>query len=111
VAISVDEAEIAELMGAARAEGVTVSAFVAEKALAAARRVVPPTVGPLREVLAELARAVVQVQKVGTNLNQAVAALNSTGTAPENLMQYARYAARVIWRLDRITERIEQQIP
>lgn len=84
--ISVDAGELAELELAARSEGLTVSAFAADKALAAARAVTSPAAGPLREVLADLVRATVQVQRVGTNLNQAVAALNATGQAPGNLM-------------------------
>jgi hypothetical protein len=111
IAISVDGPEQAELEQAARSEGLTVSAFVAEKALAAARRTVPPAIGPLREALGELIRASVQVQKVGTNLNQAVAALNATGQAPGNLIQYARYAATVIDKLDQIAARVSRHLP
>jgi hypothetical protein len=98
VAISVSLKEQAELEGAARSEGV--SAFVADKALAAARRTIPPAVAPLREALAELIRATVQVQKVGTNLNQA-----------GNLVPYARYAAKVIERLDEAAERVSKRLP
>ncbi|MBV9449961.1 MAG: DUF1778 domain-containing protein [Streptosporangiaceae bacterium] len=111
IAISVDSAERAELERAARSEGLTVSAFVAEKALAGARQSIPVAVGPLREALAELIRATVQIQKVGTNLNQAVAALNATGQAPGNLIQYARYSATVIGRLDQIVARISRHLP
>jgi uncharacterized protein (DUF1778 family) len=111
VAISVDAGEQAELEGAARSEGVTMSAFVAEKALAAARRTIPPAAGPLREALAELIRATAQVQKVGTNLNQAVAALNASGQTPGNLVPYARYATRVIERLDEAAERVSKRLP
>ena len=111
VAISVDAAEQAELEQAAYAEGLTLSAFVAEKALAAARRTIPPATGPLREALADLVRATAQVQKVGTNLNQSVAALNATGSPPGNLVQYARYAAAVIGKLDEIAGMVCQRLP
>jgi hypothetical protein len=111
IAISVDTAEHAELEHAARSEGLTVSAFVAEKALRAARRTSLPTTGELRETLTELVRATVQVQKVGTNLNQAVAALNATGQAPGNLLQYARYSTTVIGRLDQIAARVGRHLP
>lgn len=87
------------------------SAFVAEQALAGARHTPLPNAGLLREVLADLVRATVQVQKVGTNLNQAIAALNSTGEAPENLLQYARYAVAVIGRLDRIAAEVSRHLP
>lgn len=111
IAISVDEAERGELERAAREEGLTVSAYVADKALAAARHVTPSNVGPLREALADLVRATFHVQKVGVNLNQAVAALNSTGEDPGNLMQYARYATVVIERLDQVAAKISQHLP
>jgi hypothetical protein len=84
---------------------------VADKALAGARRTIPPVTAPLREALAELIRATVQVQKVGTNLNQAVAALNATGEAPGNLIQYARYATTVIGKLDQIAAKVVQRLP
>jgi len=87
------------------------SAFVADKALAAARRSVPQVTAPFREALAELIRATVQVQKAGTNLNQAVAALNATGQAPGNLIQYARYVTTVIEKLDQIAGKIAQRLP
>jgi uncharacterized protein (DUF1778 family) len=57
IAISVDAAEQAALEQVARDEGLTVSAFVAVKALAAARNTVLPTTGELREFLADLNRA------------------------------------------------------
>jgi uncharacterized protein (DUF1778 family) len=111
IAISVTQAEQEELEQAARAEALTPSAFVAEKALAAARRTIPQTTAPLREALADLARATAQVQKVGTNLNQAVAALNATGEAPGNLIQYARYATTIVEKMDQIVLRIRQHLP
>jgi uncharacterized protein (DUF1778 family) len=111
IAISVNQAEQEELELAAQAEALTPSAFVAEKALAAARRTLPQTTAPLREALADLARATAQVQKVGTNLNQAVAALNATGEAPGNLIQYARYATTIVEKIDQIVLRIRQHLP
>ena len=111
IAISVDEAERDELEQAARSEGLTLSAFVADKAIKAARHAAPVAVGPLREALAELIRATVQVQKVGVNFNRAVAALNATGDPPDNLIQYARYVTTVIERLDHIAARICERLP
>jgi uncharacterized protein (DUF1778 family) len=111
IAISVTQAEQEELGQAAHSESLTLSAFVAEKALAAARRTLPQTTAPLREALADLARATAQVQKVGTNLNQAVAALNATGQAPGNLIQYARYATSIVEKIDEIVLRIRQHLP
>jgi hypothetical protein len=111
IAIAVDDAERAELEDAARAEGLTVSAFVAGAALHVARRTAPVATDALRDVLTELARATVQVQRVGTNLNQAVAAFHATGQPPGNLLQYARYASQVIERLDQVAARVARRLP
>jgi hypothetical protein len=111
ISISVTQAEQQELEQAARSEALTPSAYVAEKALAAARRTVPKTTAPLREALTELARATAQIQKVGTNLNQAVAALNATGQPPGNLIQYARYATSIVEKIDQIVLRIRHHLP
>jgi uncharacterized protein (DUF1778 family) len=111
IAISVDENEHADLESAARAEGMTVSAFVADKALAAARHARPQATGPLREALQDLLHATAQLQKAGTNLNQAVAALNATGQAPGNLAQYARYTTSVIHKIDEAVACVRQRLP
>lgn len=74
-------------------------------------RAVPPASVPLREALVGLVRATAQVQRVGTNLNQAVAALNATGQPPGNLIYYARYAATVVGRMDQMVLRIRRHLP
>ena len=112
IAISVDEAERLELEGAARENRLTVSAFVADRALAAARHQAPETpAGPLREAVENLMRAAAQLHRVGTNFNQAVAALNATGQPPGNLPQYARYADSVVHRLDDAVTAIRERLP
>jgi hypothetical protein len=111
IAISVDPAEQAELNQAAQDEGLTPSAFVAAKALATARRTLSPATTELREPQADLNRATGQVQKVGTNFNQAVAALNATGQPPGNLIHYARYITTVVEKLDTIVMKVGQLLP
>jgi uncharacterized protein (DUF1778 family) len=112
IAISVDENEQASLQAAARSEGLTVSAFVADRALAAAHHIVAATAaGPLREALQDLLRATTQLQRAGTNFNQCVAALNTTGQPPENLAQYARYTAAVVHRVDEAVTQVRQRLP
>ena len=108
IAIAVDEAERDEAAGDL---GLTVSAFVANAALRAAQGTGGTDVPGLREAVRELARAAVQVQRIGTNLNQAVAALNATGQATGDLMPCARYATTVIQRLDEAAARVADQLP
>jgi hypothetical protein len=111
IAIAVDEAERDDLAEAAGDLGLTVSAFVADAALRAARGTNSTDVPGLREAVRELARAAVQVQRIGTNLNQAVAALNATGQATGDLVPCARYATSVIQRLDEVAARVAGLLP
>lgn len=111
ISISVDENERRELEIAAAEEGLTVSAFVADRALASARLRVPSHPAQLREVLQGLLRATAQLQKAGTNFNQCVAALNTTGQPPGNLPQYARYTATVVRRVDEAASHVRQRLP
>ena len=57
-----------------------------------------------RAALAELMSARVQVRRFGTNVNQAVAALNASGEAPEWLGQAVALAGRAVARVDEAAE-------
>lgn len=111
ISISVDENERRELEIAAAEDGLTVSAFVADRALASARLQAPSHPAHLREALQDLLRATAQLQKAGTNFNQCVAALNTTGQPPGNLPQYARYTATVVRRVDEAASQVRQRLP
>ena len=63
----------------------------------------------LREALAAVLLAAGQVQRVGVNLNQAVAALNS-GELVEQLRWYAQAAARAIERLDGLAQELRHRL-
>lgn len=111
ISISVDENERRELEIAAAEDGLTVSAFVADRALASVRLQAPSHPAHLREALQDLLRATAQLQKAGTNFNQCVAALNTTGQPPGNLPQYARYTATVVRRVDEAASQVRQRLP
>ncbi|MCT9933706.1 MobC family plasmid mobilization relaxosome protein [Planotetraspora sp. A-T 1434] len=83
------EEEYADFRRAAQRLGRAHGAYAAEAALAAARMADPPMPDPLREALIELMHASGQVRRIGVNLNQAIAALNTTGADPGNLVPYA----------------------
>ena len=91
---------------AAAAVGMTPTGFLAEAGLAVARGTPPASLDPVREQLAalqaELFDARVAVGRIGTNLNQAVAALNATGTAPDWLQHAAALCERRMTRLDEV---------
>jgi hypothetical protein len=96
--------EMADVEAAAAAAGVTPTGFCADAALAAARGTPPASLDPVREGLAELQAqlfdARVAVGRIGTNLNQAVAAFNATGEAPDWLARAVQLCERRMARVD-----------
>lgn len=66
---------------------------------------------PLRGALVEVIAAAGLVRRVGTNLNQAVAKLNTTGQRGEDLLPAAQFCPRVIRRLDETAEQLRRSIP
>ena len=80
VQFSLSEGEFAEVSEAAARSGLARGAFAAEATLATARGTQARVWSPLRAALADLMAAAGLVRRVGTNLNQAVARLNATGS-------------------------------
>ena len=103
--------ELAELDEAAGQAGLARGAFAAEVTMAAARGYSARISAPLREALVELMSAAGLVRRIGTNLNQAVARLNSTGQRGEDLLPAAQFCVRVIRRLDEAAEHVRRNIP
>jgi hypothetical protein len=113
VGVRLSDAERAEVVAAAGAAGLTPAGYAAEVTLAAARGEGTPRVvgsAALREALVELALARTQVRRLGVNLNQAVAALHSTGEVPEQLAVVAERAGRAVERLDWATAAVAQAV-
>ena len=111
VQFSLSEEEFAELSEAAARSGLARGAFAAEAALATARGSEARVWSPLRAALAELMAAAGLARRVGTNLNQAVARLNTTGERGEDLAPAAEFCTRVIRRLDEAAEQVRRSIP
>ena len=107
----VTDEELAELDEAAISAGLARGAFTAEAALATARGGGSRANAPLREALVELMSAAGLVRRAGTNLNQAVARLNSTGQRGEDLVPAAQFCVRVIRRLDEAAEHVRRSLP
>lgn len=114
VRFDLSEAEYAELAAAADGAGLARGAFAAKATLAAVRgssaQAEMPAVGGLREVLAELMRVGTLVQRIGVNLNQAVAQLNATGQAPGSLVPIAEHCTRRVELLDQLAEQLRNRI-
>lgn len=111
VQFSLTEEKFAEVSEAAARSRLARGAFAAEVTLAAVRGAHPKMGSPLREALTELMSAAGLVRRVGTNLNQAVARLNSTGQRGDDLLPAAQFCARVIRRLDEAAEQVRRSIP
>jgi hypothetical protein len=103
--------EFDEVSNAAGKAGMARGAFAAEVTLAAARGFQARAASPLREALGELMAAAGLVRRIGTNLNQAVAKLNSTGQRGDDLLPSAQFCVRVIRRLDEAADQVRRNIP
>ena len=92
--------EYATIADAARDAGLTPTGYVAEAALATAQGNQTPSTAPWRTALLELIEARTQVRRIGTNINQAAAAINATGEPPPWLHHALAITNRAVTRLD-----------
>lgn len=100
VKLRYSDTEYAALAAAARLAGLTVTGYAADAALAAATDAEPPSTAPWRAALVELMEARTQVRRIGVNVNQAAAILNTTGEPPPWLEHAITLANRAVTRLD-----------
>lgn len=110
VFIALAEDEYAILADVAEREHLAVGAYAAKAALSAAQGATHPEYLVLREALGGVMHAAGQVRRIGVNLNQAVAALNS-GEESEQLRWYAEATARTVARLDDLADQIKARLP
>ena len=92
--------EYATIAGAARDTGLTPTGYVAEAALATANNTQTHSTAPWRTALLELMEARTQVRRIGTNINQATAAINATGEPPPWLQHAIAMTNKAVRRLD-----------
>jgi uncharacterized protein (DUF1778 family) len=107
--------EFAAVEAAAVSVGATANGFCADSAVAAASGM--PMVladAQYREELARLQRQLfasrTAVVRFGTNVNQAVAALNATGEAPEWTDRAVALAGRSIRQLDEVIAEVDRRL-
>jgi uncharacterized protein (DUF1778 family) len=101
VLVRLSDAEYEALVAAAAGAGLTPTGYVAEVAVAAATGGRGPVVAPEREALLELVQARTQLRRYGTNVNQAIAALNAVGEAPVWLREAVERTSAAVERVDR----------
>jgi hypothetical protein len=108
--------ERAEIEAAAVAIGMSVNGFAAEAVLSVARKVpVSHASAVQREALARLQRQLFEartaVNRFGSNVNQAVAALHATGQPPiEALTHATSLCARAVRHLDSLIDEVHRRL-
>ncbi|WP_433332892.1 hypothetical protein [Spirillospora sp. CA-294931] len=110
VFVAFSEEEYAVVVAAAEREFLATGAYVAQAALAAAGGEARPEYAVLRELLAGLMQASGQARRIGINLNQSVAALNS-GEVSQQSQWYAQAAARTVGKLDELADQVRVRLP
>lgn len=106
VKVRYDDCEHATLTAAAGRAGLTVAGFLAGAGLSVAGAGPPPSQAADRELLGELLRLRLAIRRYAVNVNQAVAALNSTGQAPVWLSSAVAGADRAVLSADEATRRV-----
>ncbi len=106
VKVRYDDREHAVLAAAADRAGLTVAGFLAGAGLSVAGQGPPPSQPADRELLAELLRLRLAIRRYAVNVNQAVAALHSTGEAPVWLLRAVAGASQAVVSADAATRRV-----
>jgi hypothetical protein len=120
------DAEYAALAAAAHRIGLTPTGFCAQAALSATAPSATPPVDAaqpglpgrsdlrlegLSAIQAELAQLRTAVTRVGTNLNQAVTALNVRGELPTWLRHVVEQCGRALYAVDAAASRVHHRLP
>ena len=107
--------ELVEVAEAAASVNMSTARFCAEAALAAVRGV-PTSLGAAQErealarLLRELFAARTAINRFGTNVNQAVTALNATGEVPEWMGRAVAMVVRSIRQLDDVVAEVDRRL-
>ena len=111
VELTLSGEEYAILAEAAQRAGMARRAYAAQAALTAAANGNPVSgQEPLALVLTELMRAAGLVRRIATNLNQAVAKLNSTGQPAGELLRYAADSTRRADHIDAVADTVRKAL-
>jgi hypothetical protein len=103
VKVRYDDREHAVVAAAADRAGLTAAGFLAGAGLSVAGQGLPPAQAADGELLAELVQLRLAIRRYAVNVNQAVAALHSTGEAPMWLSRAVAGADRAVRSADAAT--------
>lgn len=106
VAPRFSEEEFAVLVAAAAGSGLTVTGFVASRALAHARGEVAPLPSSAADAVRELVGGRTMLRRYASLLNQSVAKLNATGTADAGLGAAVARCEAATAAMDEAAERL-----
>jgi hypothetical protein len=104
--VTYSDAEHAAITAAAGVAGRTPGGYVAEAALAAARRPPDPAVTELGDLVDQLAAARTEVRRRGLAVNAAVTQLHTTGRPPPQLRAAVTAATAAVARLDQLVDAV-----
>ena len=106
VKVRYDDREHAALVAASERAGLTVAGFLAGAGLSVAGQGPSPSQAADRELPVELLRLRLVIRRYAVNVNQAVAALHSTGEAPVWLARAVAGARQAVLSADAATRRV-----
>jgi hypothetical protein len=110
VEVLLSEQEHAALVAAAEHARMAKAAFVARALHHAITGRERPEFALLRELLTEVTKTAGRVNRIGVNLNQAVAALHSTGQMPHALLAYAAAADQILDKVDDLADQLHRAL-
>lgn len=108
--LKLSAAERMVLATAAHRAGLTLAAYLVQAGLDRAEHRTAPVGAVQREMLAELFRLVGEVNRIRTNLSQAMPRLNSDGKPGPDLESAAGYCMRVVQRVDEAAQLIRRRL-
>jgi hypothetical protein len=111
ILIRLSEREYAEIQAAAEAAGLTPTGYAGNAAVEKARERAVPDLSPLRTAVAAVVAARTAINKFGSNVNQAVAALHATGEAPVWLGEAVAVCARAVAAAEDAMRELRRQVP
>ena len=109
--LKLSAAERMVLAAAARRAGLTLAAYIVQAGMDVAEHRTAPVGAVQREMLADLFRLIGEVNRVRTNLSQAVTRLNSDGAAGPDLERAVGYCMRVVQRVDDAAQHVRRRTP
>ena len=109
--LKLSAAERMVLAAAAHQAGLTLAAYIVQAGMDVAEHRAAPVGAVQREMLADLYRLTREVNRVRTQLGQAVSEVNSGGAPGPDLERAVGYCMRVVQRVDEAAQLVRRRLP